>query len=62
MKHHITKTNENGIACTFVSNDVREMVLKLLEDKEKIKEANWVDCFEEAYIQCSKKGKQGVTK
>ncbi|XP_027915185.1 uncharacterized protein LOC114174548 [Vigna unguiculata] len=62
MKHHLVGTKENVIACTSVLDDVREMFLKLLEDKEKIKEANRVDCFEETDIQCSKKGKQGVAK
>lgn len=62
MKYHLAGTKENVIACTSVPNDVREMFLKLLEDKEKIKEANRVDCFEETDIQCSKKGKQGVAK
>ncbi|XP_027907629.1 uncharacterized protein LOC114166942 [Vigna unguiculata] len=62
MKHHLAGTKKNVIACTSVPDDVREMFLKLLEDKEKIKEANRVDCFEETDIQCSKKGKQGVAK
>jgi len=62
MKHHLVGTKENVIACTSVPNDVRGMFLKLLEDKEKMKEANRVDCFEETNIQCIEKGKQGVTK
>jgi len=37
MKHHLAGTKENVIACTFVLDDVREMFLKLLEDKEKNK-------------------------
>jgi len=62
MKHHLAGTKENVVAYTYVPDDVREMFLKLLEDKEKIKEANRVDCFGKTNIQCSKKGKQGVTK
>lgn len=68
MKHHLAGTKENVIACTSVPDDVREMFLKLLEDKEKIKEANRVDYFEEVDIKketlelFAKKGKQGVTK
>jgi len=56
MKHHLVGTKVNVIACTFVPNNVREMFLKLLEDKEKIKEANQVE------NKWSKKGKQRVRK
>jgi len=73
MKHHLLGIKENGIACTFVPHNIKDMFIKLLQDKEKkIKEANRQDCFEEIDIQDSnkkgtlesflRKGKQGVIK
>lgn len=70
MKHHLARTKENVSVCTHVPNEVREMFLKLLEDRERTKEANSHDCFEEAGPQdntkkgtlesFAKKGKQGI--
>jgi len=37
MKHHLAGTKENVVAYTYVYDDVSEMLLKLLEDKEKNK-------------------------
>jgi len=47
MKHHLAGTKENVIPCVSVSDDVKDVFLKLLEYKEKIKEANSQYCFEE---------------
>jgi len=66
MKHDMAGAKENVIACTSVPNDVKDMFMKSLEDKEKVKEANCQDCFEEMDIQdqkrtlesFSRKGKQ----
>jgi len=55
MKHHHAGTRENVIACTSVPDDVKDMFMKLLEDKEKVKETNRQDGFEEVDIQ-DKKG------
>jgi len=55
MKHHLAETKRNDIACTFVLDDIKDMFKKLLENKEKIKEANHQDCFEEVNIQDSNK-------
>ncbi|KAK7286694.1 hypothetical protein RJT34_21877 [Clitoria ternatea] len=38
MKHHLDRTRDNVIAYTLVPDEVREIFLKLLEDKEKAKE------------------------
>lgn len=72
MKHHLAEIKENVIACIKVPNEVKEMFLKILEDKEKMKEANKQDCFEEVSTQdntkkgtlesFAKKGKQGTMK
>jgi len=35
MKHHLDGTNEDVIACTYVPDDIKNMFMKLLEDKEK---------------------------
>jgi len=35
MNHHLAGTKENVIACTSVSDDIKNMFMKLLEDKEK---------------------------
>jgi len=35
MKHHLARTKQNVIACTYVPDDVREMILKLLKIKKK---------------------------
>jgi len=56
MKHHPVGTKENVIPCVSIPDDVKDVFLKLLEDKEKIKEANRQDCFEEVDIQDNKKG------
>jgi len=54
MKHHLAGTKENVIPCVFVLDDVKKAFLKLLEDKEKIKEANRQDCLKEVDIQDNK--------
>ena len=56
MKHHLAGTKENVIACISVPDDVKDMFIKLLEDKEKVKEANRQDYFEEVDIK-DKKGR-----
>jgi len=35
INHHLAGTKENVIACTSVSDDIKDMFMKLLEDKEK---------------------------
>jgi len=55
MKHHFASTKKNVIACTSNPDDIKDMFTKLLRDKEKIKEANHQDCFEEVDIQNSNK-------
>ncbi|KAJ1380002.1 hypothetical protein SESBI_46383 [Sesbania bispinosa] len=35
MKHHLAGTKENVIACPTVPEEVRQLFLKLLDDKEK---------------------------
>nr|XP_007134308.1 hypothetical protein PHAVU_010G036200g [Phaseolus vulgaris]ESW06302.1 hypothetical protein PHAVU_010G036200g [Phaseolus vulgaris] len=35
IKHHLAGTKENVIVCTSVPDDVKDMFMKLLEDKEK---------------------------
>jgi len=66
MKYHLAGIKKNVIVCISVTDDVKDMFMKLLEDKEKVKEANCQDCFEEVDIQdkkgtlesFSRKGKQ----
>jgi len=55
IKHHLAGTKENVIVCTSVPDDVKDMFMKLLEDKEKVKEANCQDYLEEVDIK-DKKG------
>lgn len=40
MKHHLAGTKENVSDCTCVPDEVKEMSLKMLENKESAKEAN----------------------
>ncbi|KAJ1391510.1 hypothetical protein SESBI_36619 [Sesbania bispinosa] len=47
MKHHLVGTKENVIACTSVPDDVREIFTKLLESREKKKDENSLECFQE---------------
>ncbi|KAJ1383830.1 hypothetical protein SESBI_43039 [Sesbania bispinosa] len=47
MKHHLAGTKENVIACTSVPDDVREIFTKLLESREKKKDENSLECFQE---------------
>jgi len=45
MKHHLAGIKKDVITCTSVSDYIKYMFMKLLEDKEKIKEANRQNCF-----------------
>jgi len=35
INHQFTRTKKNFIACIYISKDIRDTFLKLLEDKEK---------------------------
>ncbi|KAK7360717.1 hypothetical protein VNO77_02726 [Canavalia gladiata] len=47
MKHHLVGTKENVSVGPSIPHDVNEMMMKLLKDKQKAKEATSKQCFEE---------------
>ncbi|XP_027342020.1 uncharacterized protein LOC113854897 [Abrus precatorius] len=51
MKHHLAGTRANVSACTSVPDEVKEIFIKLLEEKEKKKDENSLKFFEEAETQ-----------
>ncbi|KAJ1404856.1 hypothetical protein SESBI_26258 [Sesbania bispinosa] len=62
MKHDHAGTRENVIACTSVLDEVKEMFMKLLEGKQKAKEATSQECFEGGtQVQDAREGKGGTS-
>ncbi|KAJ1400152.1 hypothetical protein SESBI_29712 [Sesbania bispinosa] len=62
MKHHFSGTRENVAACTSVPDEVKKMFVKLLQDRQKAKEATSQECFEEGtQVQDARKGKGGTS-
>ena len=64
MKHHFVETRENVSASTSVPSDVREIFIKLFENKEKRRNANNLEHFKEVGTQdgdaSAKKGDNGL--
>ncbi|KAJ1409033.1 Ribonuclease H-like superfamily [Sesbania bispinosa] len=56
MKHHLAGTKEHVIACPTVPEEVRQLFLKLLDDKEKARESIQ-ECFKEVDAQDASAGK-----
>ncbi|XP_028801342.1 uncharacterized protein LOC114756562 [Neltuma alba] len=61
MKHHLAGTRENVSPCTSVPDEVKKLFVKMLENREKSKDASSVEVFEEATAQDAK-GKEGTSK
>ncbi|XP_028755565.1 uncharacterized protein LOC114714940 [Neltuma alba] len=61
MKHHLAGTRENVSPCTSVPDEVKKLFVKMLENREKSKDASSVEIFEESTTQDAK-GKEGTSK